>query len=180
MDCNGGSHRLDRVRAVVYLMYLAMSFNTRAPRPSIWRVRIDHIGGPWPDGPPQRARPRTEKEEEGQGGRRTPPGRVEPREEAPLRRTDGSVAPQPPERVLGCSFGLDLTRCTEPPTKRAPTRRVMLSIMLYSTCARLGTAFRGVPDERESAETVEEQQGRGEQSAAARTRTARPSWLRMF
>jgi hypothetical protein len=163
-------------------MYLAMSFNarTRAPRPSIWRVRIDHNGGPWPDGSPQRARPRTEKEEKGQGGRRTPPGKVEPREEAPLRRSDGSVAAQPPERALGCSFGLELTRCTEPPTKGAPTGRVMLAIMPYPTRARLDQAFRGVPDERKSAETLEEQLGSGEQSAAARTQTARPWWSRMF
>src|SRR5919112_6878911 len=104
MDCNGGSHSLDRVRAIVYLMYLSMSFFTRAraPRPSIWRVRIGHNGGPWHEGPPQRARPRAEKEEEGQGGRRTPPRK----EEAPLRRSDGSMAPQPPERALGRSFGL--------------------------------------------------------------------------
>jgi hypothetical protein len=47
---------------------------------------------------------------------------------------------------------------------------------------KVGSGFQGVPDERESAETVEEQQGRGEQSAAARTQTAtaRPSWRRMF
>src|SRR5215213_1221420 len=93
-----------------------MSFNARArsPRPSIWRVGIGHNGGPWHDGPPQRARPRAEEEEEGQGGRRTPPRTEEPGEEAPLRRSDGSVAPQPPERALGYSFGPDLTRCTEP------------------------------------------------------------------
>jgi hypothetical protein len=101
-------------------------------------------------------------------------------EEAPLRRSHRSVAPQPPERVLGCSFGLDLTRCTEPPTKRAPTRRVMLAIMPYPTRARLDQAFRGVPDERKSAGTLEEQLGSGEQSAAARTQTARPWWSRMF
>jgi hypothetical protein len=57
----------------------------------------------------------------------------------------------------------------------------MLAIMPYPTCARLDQAFREVPDERESAETVEEQQGSGEQSAAARTQTtARPWWRRMF
>src|SRR5215212_5571139 len=165
-------------------MYLAMSFNmrTKAPRPSIWRVRIHHDGGPWPNGPSQRARPCTEDEEKGQGGRRTPPGKVEPREEAPLRRSDGSVAPQPRERALGFSVGLVPSRCTEPPTKRAPTRRVMLVIMPYPTCARLDQALRGVPDERESAETVEEQQGSGERSAAARTQTAtaRPWGRRMF
>jgi hypothetical protein len=38
-------------------------------------------------------------------------------EEAPLRRSDRSVAPQPPEQVLGCSLGLDLTRRTEPHVK---------------------------------------------------------------
>src|SRR5687767_5620217 len=81
---------------------------------SIWRVRMGHNGGPWHDGAPQRARPRAEEEEEGQGGRRTPPRKEEPREEAPLRRVARSVAPQPPERALGCSFGLNLTRCTEP------------------------------------------------------------------
>jgi hypothetical protein len=96
-----------------------------------------------------------------------PPGKVGPREEAPLRRSDGSVAAQPPERV-------------EPPTKRAPTGRVMLAIMPYPTRARLDQAFRGVPDERKSAETLEEQLGSGEQSAAARTQTARPWWSRMF
>src|SRR5215203_377779 len=81
-----------------------MSLNTRprSPPPLIWGVRIGHNGGPWHDGPPQRARPRTEEEEEGQGGRRTPPRKEEPREKAPLRRSDGSVAPQPPERALGC------------------------------------------------------------------------------
>ena len=59
---------------------------------------------------------------------------------------------------------------------------LMLAIVPYPTLHRLGQAFRGVPDERESAVTVEEQQGRGEQSAAARTQTAtaRPSWRRMF
>src|SRR5215217_8790126 len=89
-----------------------MSSNTRpgSARPSIWRVRISHNGGPWHVGPPQRARPRAEEEEEGQGGRRTPPRK----EETPLRRSDGSVAPQPSERALGRSSGLDLTRCTEP------------------------------------------------------------------
>ena len=57
----------------------------------------------------------------------------------------------------------------------------MLATMPYPTCARLDQAFRGVPDERESAETVEEQQGSGEQSAAARIQTAaRPWWRRMF
>jgi hypothetical protein len=56
----------------------------------------------------------------------------------------------------------------------------MLAIMPYPTLHRLGQAFRGVPDEREAAETVEEQQGSGEQSAAARIQTARPWWRRMF
>src|SRR5215212_3723110 len=82
---------------------MSLNARPRSPRPSIWRVRIGHNGGPWHDGPPQGARPRAEEEEEGQGGRRTPPRK----EEAPLRRSDGSVAPQPPERALGRSFGLN-------------------------------------------------------------------------
>jgi hypothetical protein len=43
----GASHRLDRERAIVYLMYLAMSLNTRPrpPRRSIWRGRIDYNRG---------------------------------------------------------------------------------------------------------------------------------------
>src|SRR5918992_3388451 len=83
-----------------------MSLNTRPRSPplSIWRVRIGHNGGQWHDGPPQRARPRAEDEEESQGGRRTPPKKEEPREKASLQRSDGSVAPQPPKRALGCSF----------------------------------------------------------------------------
>jgi hypothetical protein len=36
----------------------------------------------------------------------------------------------------------------------------MLAIMTYPTCSRLRQALKRVPDERESAETVEEQ-GRG-------------------
>ena len=40
------------------------------------------------DGPPQGARPRAEGEEEGQGGRRTPPRN----EDAPLQHSDGSGA----------------------------------------------------------------------------------------
>ena len=55
------------------------------------------------------------EEEEGQGGRRTPPKREEPQ----VQQAGGSVAPQPPERALGCSFGLNLTRCTEP-QRRGP------------------------------------------------------------
>src|ERR671910_1142081 len=79
-----------------------MSLNTRprSPPPSIWGERIGHNGGPWHDGPPQRARPRAEGEEESQGGRRTTPNKEEPREKASLRRSDGSVAPQPPKRAL--------------------------------------------------------------------------------
>src|SRR5215203_6319325 len=93
-----------------------MSLDTRprSPRPSIRRVKISHNGGPWHDGPPQRARPRAETEEEGQGGRRTPPRSEEPQ----VRQADGSVAPQPPERALGCYFGLNLTKCTEPQRRR--------------------------------------------------------------
>src|SRR5215208_335593 len=81
-----------------------MSLNTRprSPPPSIWGVRIGHNGGLWHDGPPQGARPCAEEEEESQGGRRTPPKKEEPREKASLRRSDGSVAPQPPKRALGC------------------------------------------------------------------------------
>jgi hypothetical protein len=56
----------------------------------------------------------------------------------------------------------------------------MLAIMPYPMRARLDQAFGGVPGERKSAESVEEQQGSGEQSAAARTQTARPWWSRMF
>ena len=57
---------------------------------------------------------------------------------------------------------------------------LMLAIMPYPTRARLDQAFRGVPEERKSAETLEEHLGSGEQSAAARTQTARPWWSRMF
>src|ERR671911_2911966 len=91
-----------------------MTLNTRSPPPTIWGVRIGHNGGLWYDGPPQGARPRAEEEEESQGGRRTTPKKEEPREKASLRRSDGSVAPQPPKRALGCSFSLNLTRCTQP------------------------------------------------------------------
>src|SRR5918995_3313295 len=91
-----------------------MTLNTRSPPPSIWGVRIGQNGGLWHDGPPQGARPRAEGEEESQGGRRTTPKTEEPGEKASLRRSDGSVAPQPPKRALGCSFSLNLTRCTQP------------------------------------------------------------------
>jgi len=37
----------------------------------------------------------------------------------------------------------------------------MLAIMPYPSCSRLRQALRGVPGERESPETVEEQRGRG-------------------
>jgi hypothetical protein len=53
-----------------------------------------HNGGHH-DGAPQRARSRAEEEEEGQGGRRTAPRTEEP----PLRRADGSVAPQTPNAM---------------------------------------------------------------------------------
>jgi hypothetical protein len=57
----------------------------------------------------------------------------------------------------------------------------VLAVMPYPTLHRLGTAFRGVPDERESAETVGELQGRGSAAAAqAQTATSRPWWRRMF
>jgi hypothetical protein len=50
------------------------------------------------DGPPRRARPREEGEEEGQGGRSEAARGAEPGEETPLRRVEEGVAAQPPER----------------------------------------------------------------------------------
>ena len=81
----GASRRLDRVRAVVFLMYLAMNLNTRprSPLPSIWCVRIGHNGGPWHDGAPQSARPTARRK-----AREADERRREKRNQVRKRRSD--------------------------------------------------------------------------------------------
>src|SRR5215212_4167592 len=63
------------------------------PRPVMSHHFDGRKGGP-DDGPPQRARPRTQGEEALGGGRRTPEGGEGP----PLGRAEGILAPEPPER----------------------------------------------------------------------------------
>src|SRR5829696_6130122 len=63
------------------------------PRPIMTHHPDGRKGGP-DDGPPQRARPRTQGEEALGGGRRKPEGGESPS----LGRAEGILAPEPPER----------------------------------------------------------------------------------